>query len=75
MTEDEAKTKWCPFVNFFSAYMGGVYHNRGGVEQEVTATKDSVYCIGSKCMMWRTGGTYKDGDWVVRGRCGIGGEL
>lgn len=42
MTEDEAKTKWCPMVRAESA-------TRHLVDGSVEAN-----CIGSACMMWRT---------------------
>lgn len=47
MTEDEAKTKWCPFVRY-----GEKASNRG-----VPAENESyVRCIGSACMAWKTTG-------------------
>lgn len=47
MTEDEAKTKWCPFVR--SGDRGAIYQD--------TAKGDvapGIACIGSVCMAWRT---------------------
>lgn len=42
MSEDEAKTKWCPFAHLESGNraLGGDY-------------RKSVLCIGSACMAWR----------------------
>lgn len=41
MTEDEAKTKWCPMV-------------RVGANRRDTNEKEAtVNCIGSRCMLWR----------------------
>jgi hypothetical protein len=58
MTEEEAKTKWCPFVRAGSA-LGGYLSNRiegNGVP--------STLCIGSACMAWRWGAMYTFGtEW------------
>lgn len=55
MTEEQAKTKWCPQVR-----------NKIGIELTkttagqsvphfvaITATNDKAKCIASDCMMWR----------------------
>lgn len=52
-TEEEAKTKWCPWVRFEIGpenciWQGVAYTNRG---QELNPP-DTVNCIGSHCMMW-----------------------
>ena len=49
MTEDEAREKWCPFVNLttFSDHTGTqyIYDTRGN--------NDGIYsCIASECMAW-----------------------
>lgn len=43
MTEDEAKTKWCPMARVWSG--GGAAFNR--------KIDEHVNCYGSGCMMWR----------------------
>lgn len=43
MTEDEAKTKWCPMVRCDEM------HNRG----QANRPDGSYNCIASGCMMWR----------------------
>lgn len=43
MTEQEAKTKWCPMVRIDAIVVGDEIHRRGA-------------CIGSGCMMWRYDG-------------------
>ena len=49
MTEDEAKTKWCPMVRFHNGLDGDVYCSRPtGV-----VTNNSAKCIASDCMMWK----------------------
>lgn len=44
MTEDEAKTKWCPFAR---VSYGKYSCNRSDHDSPVGK------CIGSKCMAWR----------------------
>lgn len=56
MTEDEAKTKWCPFVR--TGLTAGMAVNRHvadapGVWEGVY---DETRCIGSGCMAWRGSG-------------------
>ena len=53
LTEEEAKTKWCPFARIGgSAGMDGASYNRiehhGGDISHTAAN-----CIGSACMAWR----------------------
>jgi len=52
VTEDEAKTKWCPFARVgTSAYTGYPAVNRdveGGAR-----TEEASRCVGSACMAWR----------------------
>lgn len=47
MTEDEAKTKWCPFVRVDSTASNRVAFD------EFSANDDPC-CIGSACMAWRS---------------------
>jgi len=75
MTEEEAKTKWCPMVRRVSQAMssGGVSvlaANRNG-NGDIAAGSE---CIGSACMMFR---------WTLRsdsersdehGYCGLAGK-
>jgi hypothetical protein len=55
MTEDEAKTKWCPFTRV--GMNGGVAMNRdfdeGGSLDAWPLFKAATACIGSGCMAWR----------------------
>lgn len=45
MTEDEAKTKWCPMVRYKSI-------NGEGINRWDSFTDSLSRCIGSDCMMW-----------------------
>src|SRR5690606_23686540 len=66
MTEDEAKTKWCPFVRARKSVESAeetqvfpVSYNRLVIERaqegviEVVNMPVSALCIGSPCMAWR----------------------
>lgn len=48
MTEDEAKTKWCPFARHANG-SGGVGVNRVNWDREYPYAN----CIASACMAWR----------------------
>lgn len=80
LTEEQAKTKWCPFVNHHNALfqpcgnsMAGTFHNRG--------EEPFFYCIGSACMAWRETLGCDPNDHsplgskiVVGGFCGLAGK-
>lgn len=53
MTEDEAKTKWCPMVRF--GHVAGMAINRYAQMQKgaVDSWYEQTRCIASECMMWR----------------------
>lgn len=61
MTEDEAKTKWCPMARPDNQTAA----NRRYVDGE--AMKNSR-CLGSGCMMWRWSGK-------TTGYCGLAGVV
>lgn len=79
MTEDEAKTKWCPFVRFVPESVS-VF---AGTTRGIPLTRDEgvehagFSCIGSACMAWR-----RDPDraldtkagWANDGYCGLAGK-
>ena len=77
MTEDEAKTKWCPFVlsdnsdNAINRWCDGAFQLKDG------SYKDAFKCIGSECMAWRTTFIEREdpSGEVVRhnGYCGLAG--
>jgi hypothetical protein len=56
MTEEEAKTKWCPMTQMIAHPSGKVYASGMTGDQS---------CIGSACMAWRWGDEYAERltDW------------
>ena len=77
MTEEEAKTKWCPFVRLHG---GDMSFNRYGAGE----TPPMGLCIGSACMAWRwvvdeignprVFATQTLGEEVRLGSCGLAGK-
>ncbi len=84
MTEDEAKTKWCPMVRQMSTTVVS-YAPAGpmsqqyavvpagvGINRESNTTAPAAEyakCIASECMMWRTFGSL-----TPSGYCGLAGR-
>ena len=75
MTEEEAKSKWCPHVR---SYQGG--WNVGSTDR----VPKQALCIGSRCMAWRwvqdeLTNFVANGKTVVtpseHGYCGLAGKL
>ena len=68
MTEEEAKTKWCPMVR-------GTYSNR--YVSEIGFSKDQA-CLASGCALWRWENTSfvkgTEEDKHLAGYCGLGGK-
>lgn len=82
MTEDEAKTKWCPFARIHDG------------DPPVSVNRPEPYadvpkCLGSFCMAWRKTGVAKvenrrgqmvdrdidgTGRWHYEGFCGLAGK-
>jgi len=75
MTEDEAKTKWCPYAIY--PFAGGMSANRGF---DSHSSEDKVKCIGSACMAWRIGlsltisGDNQEIGTKPHGFCGLAGR-
>lgn len=64
LTEEEAKTKWCPETRIHEVRGAGVYVNKPITDENPHghAKAASVLCIGSACMAWRwatNGGHYE----------------
>lgn len=55
LTEDEAKTKWCPEARVFKS--AGAPMNRSAAANRWTDDGEApvkCVCVGSDCMAWRT---------------------
>lgn len=73
VTEEEAKTKWCPESRTgMYAGSGGVAVNRHCADE----VRDETRCIGSACMAWRF--IYPSAPTALatplKGYCGKAGE-
>ena len=82
MTEDEAKTKWCPHMFPYTEGQKSAGHNCYA-DDLGTFHNQATKCIASKCMAWQI-----DGGFVVRkiasnsyeeerfdgGYCGLAGK-
>lgn len=80
LTEDEAKTKWCPHA------VASHTDPRRGFHAGETRDEHCFTCIASECMMWRWG--FRDAkmgearlaralrdDPPTRGWCGLAGAI
>jgi hypothetical protein len=74
MTEEEAKTKWCPFARLIAemrSNLGNVgfteSHNRRATE-DGDGFPSAARCIGSSCMAWRWKSLNESG------YCGLAGK-
>ena len=78
MTEEEAKTKWCPMVRHYAVGEGDHSSNRMDM---------STRCLGSECMAWRwltppgttvqvptSSGLYQATTSPGNGYCGMAGK-
>lgn len=57
MTEDEAKTKWCPHRAAMTGTLAMLAIQSGTLQSWQASEKASPTlptCVGSACMMWRT---------------------
>ncbi len=79
MTEEEAKTKWCPkaantkAITTIAAMLPVVSGNTATKEAVLdvvtTAIKDSELCIASGCMLWTE--SDEEGAVIDDGYCGL----
>jgi hypothetical protein len=80
MTEEDAKTKWCPFVRVGHAREAGeeafnrLCDDQGLDGDDFSHVPEAALCIASACMAWRwsTPGT-APADQPERGYCGLAG--
>jgi hypothetical protein len=67
MTEEQARTKWCPMVRF---------QHQLGTNRDACFDHAGTHCIGSDCMMWRWDvEACREGPEVDHGYCGLAGKL
>lgn len=66
MTEEEARTKWCPFSRY--AWNGGVTSNRGSANDQHPDFVYATRCLGSACMLWRSVAHNPQRRWRVEWR-------
>lgn len=77
VTEDEAKTKWCPQarVQIFNEPAPQSAPNRAWSEKEGSFVPHAAGCIASRCMFWRwSHGTGIEPGTPKLGYCGAGGQ-
>jgi hypothetical protein len=76
MTEEDAKTKWCPFVRAV-ACCDQTWANRplDGPEDTGLFRDEKTRCIASACMAWRWASNSEEGRKIYGGFCGLAGEL
>ena len=72
MTEEEAKTKWCPHIRDTAIQEKGVVAQITPSINSHNGSRDGYNCITSDCMMWQWDeeGIYKDGQ-PTEGHCGL----
>ncbi len=81
MTEDQARTKWCPFAR----QMVSINQGQSPIALASANRFDGdqvAMCLGSGCMAWRETEGARSGAWVggeqdpprpARGYCGLAG--
>ena len=74
MTEQEAKTKWCPMVRAAKNVQPVQLMGQANMDPASARNPEQARCIGSGCMMWRWDG-WPEGAKVEdkRGHCGLSG--
>lgn len=75
MTEEEARTKWCPHVRHTDSENDNTCNRAGVIETPMRWNS----CIASDCMMWRGYPIQytkdcKNSTQQIGGYCGLGGK-
>ena len=80
MTEDDAKTKWCPHSRVGINAKEGVFgrwHNFTANRFAGEEVKGHCNCLASKCMCWKWDNEAEyfnsEGDTQAQGHCGLTG--
>lgn len=71
MTEEDARTRWCPFASVASLEHGGV--GNMGVFDDNKTYAPLGHCIASGCMAWRLADMAGD-EHGNQGFCGLAGK-
>ena len=79
MTEDKAKTKWCPFARVVRIDSRTLFVRSLNSTQDVQSIaglldKINDRCVGSKCMAWRWTDVLSMPQKDRRGCCGLAGR-
>lgn len=79
LTEDEAKTKWCPFARYQGFRDGGVnrWKQSAPADEPHALNPIPCRCIASDCMAWRwkdTTNPYPEDRAQWGGYCGLAGK-
>lgn len=75
MTEEEAKTKWCPWGRGAGMYSAEMAAQNGYFDSQLNFIATTT-CIGSGCMAWRSdpGCVTDTEDTPKTGYCGLAGK-
>lgn len=74
LTEEEARTKWCPMARVFAVADKPVTVSITAINRDYDGNLIvAARCIAPDCMLWTWDGCFyrKDGE-VRTGRCGLG---
>ena len=78
MTEDEAKTKWCPFVRVSIATGGQDTYAVNRIakldDKDLVGNTPGTRCIASECMAWRWNPEGHIPNKGKQGYCGLAGK-
>ncbi len=80
MTEDEAKTKWCPVARVVmdgsdNKVVGPFNRDHWITDETLEDTINRSCCIASACMAWRTFRGSSINPDATGGYCGLAGKL
>lgn len=72
MTEQEAKSKWCPMVRIIITPANQTWGNKALTNriEFVNSGGSESLCIASNCMMWR----WEETKYIDDGYCGLAGK-
>jgi hypothetical protein len=74
MTEEEAKTKWCPYARVESWSSEGTATGANFNRTIIDSNPPEARCIGSTCMAWRKHKYGQIEGERIDGYCGLAGK-